>query len=543
MGLRFDIQVANWVAHLVEPELSVPEADESFQRQALRAFLEQVEEGFSSSRQRERQFRKLTSATRRIIERIQSERVASGQVLRDLRRFFSYRKWTALLVPSVDNTGVDKFICSWEFLRTLVGAPWRERGLVLQLKEPTQQIFYLTDVFPAFQTALDEVVNWPGLLMWRYSPREGKVSPLFSGFGQEPRSFDFDSIFFPFPRDREVQVEESASWILANFQSQFWAKPEEFLSLYWNKFPSAKERLRPILAVVHMSDIHLGSDEANRRLPRVQGLLRNIVHRLRNHSVLIPVITGDLMDSPNERNLNDVRSFMEFIETLGTLPAVVVLGNHDVREDGYLGENFRMAMRLSRQAGPVQCLDPLPVALVCFNSVVEGRLARGYIGEQQLLDIGTAIERNSRFDEYFLIGLVHHHPLPVEIPEWYLRPWYERILGRWFERTEELEDAETFVGFVEARRFAAILHGHKHIPRVAETPTVGVPIFGCGSTVGKVATTTRERPMSLNLITIDPYSGRICGRLLAERVPGAGISEEDRHEIVYQGSSRRQRLL
>jgi hypothetical protein len=164
------------------------------------------------------------------------------------------------------------------------------------------------------------------------------------------------------------------------------------------------------------------------------------------------------------------------------------------------------------------------LGVVAFNSVVGGRLARGWIGERQFFDLGSQIDEHKNADEYCLLGVLHHHPIPVDIPAWYAKPFYERILGSGYSKTDDLEDADMFLEFANHRRFAAIVHGHKHIPRVSHTPD-NIPVFGCGSSVGKVATTSGRPLISINILTFDRSTNQVSGRLLVESVPGGGLKE------------------
>lgn len=104
--------------------------------------------------------------------------------------------------------------------------------------------------------------------------------------------------------------------------------------------------------------------------------------------------------------------------------------------------------------------------------------------------------------------------------------------GSAFTTTEDLEDAQDFLAFVEARRIAAVLHGHKHIPRV-DTTRGGIPVIGCGSSVGKVQTVDLSTFMSINLLTINRQTGKLSARLLAERIPGGGLGEYKSHEVIW----------
>jgi hypothetical protein len=151
-----------------------------------------------------------------------------------------------------------------------------------------------------------------------------------------------------------------------------------------------------------------------------------------------------------------------------------------------------------------------------------------------MIDVGVALDRDrDKANSYVLAGLVHHHPIPVERPAWYRQSWFERFLGRAFEKTDALENASEFVGWLRARRIGLVLHGHKHIPRVDDEE--GMTVVGCGSTVGKVETQTPGTTyMSMNVVTIDAARGRLSCRLLAERIPGGGMNADVQHEVLFR---------
>jgi len=303
--------------------------------------------------------------------------------------------------------------------------------------------------------------------------------------------------------------------------------------LYRVAFPDPS-RNRAKLHILQISDVHLGSPEAGLRLSRAQQHISHLVDELRD-GLVVPVVTGDLMDSPSDRNLDAVRLFFEFLRDLKVAPPLAVLGNHDVRMDGWLQRILGRALQLPATHG-VHWYDEAEVGIACFNSVIEGRLARGFIGERQRIDIANQIDRRRDARDFVIVGVLHHHPIVVDTPDWFARPFYERFLGSSFEHTEALEDADVFVRYVEAMQIAAVLHGHKHIPHIGETPNNKVPVFACGSSVGKVQTKKAEETcLSLNVITLDPARNHLTGRVLVERVVGAGLSLFHRHALVYRG--------
>lgn len=287
------------------------------------------------------------------------------------------------------------------------------------------------------------------------------------------------------------------------------------------------------LTLLQVSDIHLGSREANQRLFRVQHLVRDLVAELSGDCKILPVVSGDLMDTPTNENANQVLLFLDFISGLGTEPPLEIVGNHDVRRNGFLDPAHATAFRILDRGIGVRWFEDSKVGVVSFNSVISGSLARGLVGEQQLRQIGTMLERKKNAADFSLLGVLHHHPTPVEIPDWYSQPFYARVLGAFAERTEELKDSARFLKFVDKKRLIALLHGHKHIPRIGFAGARHIPVYGCGSTVGKVHAEPPSIYMSINVITLDTRRRRISGRLLAERIPGGGLVESKRHELIY----------
>lgn len=117
--------------------------------------------------------------------------------------------------------------------------------------------------------------------------------------------------------------------------------------LFENDVAKRRSHKKP-LNIIHLSDIHLGSKTARRRISRVQRLISIVAQEIEGNGHVIPVVTGDLMDTPSDDNQDDLRSFMEYLKDVGTLDPLVVLGNHDVRNDGWLNPIFEQAVNISR---------------------------------------------------------------------------------------------------------------------------------------------------------------------------------------------------
>lgn len=509
MGLRFNLQYANWIAHIVDERMAVPELyDEFHERFALESFVSSLDDDFYSSPKGKQNFRRALTHARKLLDGDRPSRA----VIDILRKYLGNRPWTALLVPSGDDSEVDRLLCSPKFLKQLVEIRPDDPGLILQVKEPEKGVFPLVDVFPAFRTALAAATEWPGILLWT------------------PHG---DSVFLPLSGGSVKTATHQGRWLFSHISTTVGLDLELLKEQYYREFAEALSPPTRV-TILHISDIHLGCREASLRLRRVEDILASLIDDLGDsQEAVIPLVSGDLMDSPDEDNLDRVRTFLGTLQRLGTEEPIVLLGNHDVRKDGYLAENLKMAMQIDRNSGAVRWFDQFRLAIACFDSVRGGHLARGYIGERQLLDMGSTLDSRCRDEsDYMVIAALHHHPIPVKVPEWYLCSFYERVLSGSFEATEELKDASDFVAFVEQRQLAAVLHGHKHIPRIDPTPA-GIPIIGCGSTVSKVKTRDKRPFMSFNVLTINTSNRKLSARLLAERIPGGGLTEYKSHEIVW----------
>lgn len=508
MGFRFSIQHANWLAHVLQPAGATPQLENEFeQNETLKKFIDTFADNFYSSPRGRYKLEDFLYSFRYDIK-------LGSQVPQDalyaLRDYFRDVPWVSLLLPSGNHHISDQLLTDSKFLSTLVRIRPEDPGLILQLEHVPQEEIALDHVFPAFKTAFAEVTRWPGLLVWTPSG---------------------DTAFFELSKDQAL-ISERLNWLFSHLATHY-GPPD--LNLLKQRF--AREVLNyredtSQVKVIHLSDLHLGSQIARRRLSRVQTLIESVVYELGEQAPIVPVITGDLMDSPSDINLADVRSFMGFLDGLGIEKPVMVLGNHDVRENGWLSPKLQQAVNISRS--PVVWMKEHEVAFACFNSVNGGHLARGFIGEDELTHVGNALDEfPERASNFTVVGALHHHPISVEHPEWYRKKWYERLMGSRFEKTEALEDADLFLRWLETRNIPVVLHGHKHIPRFDKHGDLAV--IGCGSTVGKVDTLERGQTyMSLNVLTIDRARSSIGVRLRAERIPGAGLEAGESHELVIK---------
>lgn len=507
MGFRFSLEHANWLAHILQPSGPAPTLVHEFEaRETLRKLLEAARHDFYGSRRHHFEF---LHAIEEAEHALASQREMSD-ALRPLRAFFRDVPWVALLIPS-GEWEFDRFLSSRDLLEELVHIRPGDPGLILQLEEgPRERVrLELGNVFPAFRVALANATRWPGVLVWTPSG---------------------DAAFYDTPASRH-EAREALRWLFSHLAVSMGSPDLALLrDQYERERIGGKDSEVMPLRILHLSDIHLGSRVAQRRLPRVKQLVQMVAAELGEHAPLVPVVSGDLMDTPDDAHLDAVRDFIEFLHSVGSEEPVVVLGNHDVRKDGWLSPDLQNALRI--QTDRARWFDQSRTGLACFNSVRSGRLARGHIDETELMDVGVSLDRDrERTESYVVASVLHHHPIPVERPPWYRQEWFERFLGRAFEKTDDLENAEQFLEWLRARGIGLVLHGHKHIPRVDMHKELMV--VGCGSTVGKVQTQEEGTTyMSMNVVTIDVARGRVSCRLRAERIPGGGFLAEEQHEAI-----------
>lgn len=275
----------------------------------------------------------------------------------------------------------------------------------------------------------------------------------------------------------------------------------------------------------HLSDLHFGNSDSNRRKSRLTKILETHLSKLSDKSTAIPIITGDLIDSPNRANVNTYLEFCESLKDKGFEKPIQILGNHDVDTSGFIKMLTTQKSVISQLSGNdnVEVIKDLNLAFVKFNSNSGGNLAQGEIGVDQLMNIGNEIDSIKDNDKLNYIALVHHHPKEIDNPDWYKRDWYEALLGNSnFEKTMKLIDSEIFLEWIENRGIKLILHGHKHIPNIHEHKDI--TIIASGSSTGKVRHREAGKTfLTYNLIkySIDEQRPLSCS-IIAEENLGSG---------------------
>lgn len=218
--------------------------------------------------------------------------------------------------------------------------------------------------------------------------------------------------------------------------------------------------------LVHISDLHIGRDEAT------DASARRLVSMLVEARVDSVLLTGDVTHRGLAAELlRYERIFSPLLET-GRLLAVP--GNHDRMGD----DAARGIMRAGRVA--VSSLPGLHVVRVDSTaphnrSLVDGH---GALSAQDVADVELALDDAPR--GAVPVVMLHHHVLPLPVED--LAEKLATFIG--LPCADELPLGEDLLGRI-AGRCRLVLHGHRHVPaefRVALPGAPGMRILNAGST-------------------------------------------------------------
>lgn len=512
MSMKFDLTVANWLAYVIDPAISASKLSyDNNEKEMLELFLGKMIHGISSFYDDIGDPEGSLDSWKQLLQSL-DETSISEDFYAELRGYLGKKQWIALIIPSGIDQTVDGILCDPGLLKYLVKAASNNQGLILQLEEAPSTISTLLNIYPALRTALNEVVNWPGILIW--SPGGDSVFLPIS-------SLDFI----------EMDIEARVQWIFSKLATELAFDLGRLKFEYKDSFPEIFEHENKTINILHLSDLDIGNNFSNRRMSRVRQFIRHLVEELGDRSKIVPIITGNLMDNPGEKHINQIRSFWNFLSELGTEEPLFVLGKNDVRKDGNLNENYRNAVGFP--VTKVIWYNEEKLGLICVDSVMRGKLERGSINVNQLADIEYEIERKNNFEDYKLVMLLHHHPVTHPQQDDITQAFYDKIIGAPLESIEALDGSKLLLDFVKQHSISAILHGQGHIPRISKVGQ-NVSVVGCGSSIGKISQSDGSVYFSVNLLSINEATQKISARLLAYRKPESGLTESRWHEIIFR---------
>lgn len=512
MDMKFDLSVANWLACVADPSISIAKLGHTEKEKAMLKLLlnELTGDVFSSLNDSRAVLDDLKTLLNRLLN------LTDEQTLEDyyipVRECLLKKQWMALIIPSGIEPSLDHILCDPELLGYLVRSTANEQGLILQLEEAPLVTTTLLDVHGVLDTALNDSINWPGILVW--SPGG-------------------DSIFLPVSSvdSLEIDIEARVQWVFSKLFSELSFDLGRFKADYKRAFPEVFENEHKAVNILHLSDLYIGRKDSSHRMLRVQDFIRHLVEDLGETSKIIPVITGNFMDNPSEKHINQVRSFWEFLSGMGTEKPLLVFGNNDVRKDGNINESYRNAVGF--QNTKVTWYEDEKLAVISVNTVVHGNLLRGAIGKEQLEAIEYEIERRKDSDDYKFVMILHHLPISYEQQDRAMQPFYEKIIGEPLVCVDAIEGSDLLMSFVKKHPTSVLLHGHQQAPLMNQTEQ-NVPVVGCGRSTGFRSKTDGSVYFSINIISINPVINKISSRLLAIRKPENGLVESKRHEVLFR---------
>ena len=522
MGYRLRTNNVNAIGHLIEGNVStfldhLLLDDEVFDSAIdyFNQFLSEKSTDFISSNQRrfDRRISELNRAWRKVKEELYTLKYENDQnddrrrillrYFKDLSSLLGSYELKFLILPGFENNELNSYLVNEENLKQWLSYESFLSYLIIQLKEnPNSNEFNVFDSFEHYPLALDRIDEWPGVLIW-----ENYRFPTFKREKNPSRG-----VFVPIQNKKDLnRIFEKLS-----FEKYFF---NSILKEFGNS------RNNNIVDIIHLSDIHVGSKNEELKHRRLFHILEN--HKMKYHGreKILTLISGDLVDSPNEDNYIKYKNFESTLKRIGFENIFTVLGNHDYNEDGYKtsGRKAKNAIQQLSDNNSVEIIESHKLILIRINSNMEGALAQGEVGKEQLSEIGNQLDLIPALESYCLIIMLHHHPFELERPHWMRKALFERILGDYFiNKSLKLKDSEYFINWLKQRNIEFVLHGHKHIPLLFQRENLN--IISAGSSTGSIIHSEKDKTfLPYNVIRYDLNKKRpISASILYEDILGSG---------------------
>jgi Predicted phosphohydrolases len=218
---------------------------------------------------------------------------------------------------------------------------------------------------------------------------------------------------------------------------------------------------------IQLSDLHFNASYHRQKgLAQLYTSLQQVISHIQTKHQIKFLITGDLMESPNRKNMYLANDFMNYLKRIYKADVTFVLGNHDVIVHGFNFARTQKSKVIAYLLGEnIKVLENEKIILIKMDTTSEGNLARGKVGQRQLDEIDDELKAIDHLEDYTLLLLLHHHVYPITKAQFIKTKWHEKtFINRIVESSKVLADAPLLIEWLEKRNIHYIFHGHKHLP-------------------------------------------------------------------------------
>ena len=217
---------------------------------------------------------------------------------------------------------------------------------------------------------------------------------------------------------------------------------------------------------LQLSDLHLGKNKRQKGLEQLYSSLDTLIPYLYSPYPLKVFITGDLMESPNRKNMYLANDFMNSLKKKYKANVTFILGHHDVIVHGFnMARNQKSKVIAYLLGENIKVIENEKIIIVKMDTTSEGNLARGKVGLRQLQEIDDELEAIDHIEDYTILVMLHHHVYPISKAQFIKTTWHEKtFINQIIETSKVLVDAPLLIHWLEKRNIRYIFHGHKHLP-------------------------------------------------------------------------------
>ena len=357
-------------------------------------------------------------------------------------------KYQVILLSGIDQQFLENFDNSYN----------HDLMRVFCIKKALKEDISLYGPFHLFLNALYQIDRWPGVFIFK---------------GEQ-------SIFYPVKNIEEVK--------------------ECFRLIETNKIFEKKCQTNEDQYFIQLSDLHLGTKKTDNGLIVLQDSLDELYHMLPHDHQLKFLITGDLMNSPNRKNMYAASHFMNRLKRKYHSDVTFVLGNHDVIVYGLNLLKKQKTKVVAYLLGEnIKVYPDVKMIVIKIDSTSQGNLARGMVGQRLLQEIEDELLSINHLEDYTLIAMMHHQLMPLRKDDFLKIKWNEKLfMGKIADSTKALVDAQDVMYWLEKHHVRYIFHGHKHIPCVVKKGNTY--IMAGGSSCGGGTRERKSSYLSYNLL-------------------------------------------